>query len=419
MIRFFIFSLLALLAGAVLSILLGEEPGYVLVSFRDYTVETSLIVVILALLLAWVAVIGVGALFRLINPLSWLRSGKQLFNVRQRAWKDTEQGVLLLCEGNAREAYRLLLQHAEHVETPVVNYLLAALAAFRLGDRNAWLYCVDRARRAAPQRITAVESFKAWLEMHDGNLERSLALLLELKKQHPGNPHLLNLIKEVYRTLEDWEQLESLLPELEKQNLLSPKEIEEMNSTVGLYKLRRARGNPVALEQAWESIPKKYRGEEKLLLAYATGLSEAGKDARAMSVLTQQLRQNWNDNLVAMLGYIDSGDPAQQLLWLEKWVKDRPNNAVLLLTLGRVSLRNRLWGKGKEYLEAALQFSQSQSLTAEINAELARLLEHLGEHERSVACYQRTMGLLERKLPDLPMPEEGRMLGFNSQGAQA
>ncbi len=108
-----------------------------------------------------------------------------------------------------------------------------------------------------------------------------------------------------------------------------------------------------------------------------------------------------------MLGYIDNQDAAAQILLLEGWVKDRPKNVILMLTLGRLSLRNNLWGKAREYFEIALRFTNDVRLSAEINAELGRLLEHLGEYEKSLICYRQAMNLMDKKLPELPMPDPG------------
>jgi HemY protein len=124
-----------------------------------------------------------------------------------------------------------------------------------------------------------------------------------------------------------------------------------------------------------------------------------------LSLLTKYIKHQWSDRLVALLGYIDNQDAAEQILLLESWVKDRPKNVNLMLTLGRLSLRNKLWGKAREYFETALHFSNNMGLSAEINAELGRLLEHLGEHDKSLLCYRQAMDLMERKLPDLPLPE--------------
>ena len=56
MIRAFIYSLLALGIGAWLYYVLGDDPGYVLVSFDTWSVETTLVAMVLFLLLLLVVV---------------------------------------------------------------------------------------------------------------------------------------------------------------------------------------------------------------------------------------------------------------------------------------------------------------------------------------------------------------------------
>ncbi len=76
-----------------------------------------------------------------------------------------------------------------------------------------------------------------------------------------------------------------------------------------------------------------------------------------------------------------------------------------MLSLGRACLRNRLWGKAREYFKNALRFSKTMAVSAEANAELARLLDHMGEHAQSAALYGKAMAQLNHKLPELPMPD--------------
>src|SRR5690606_30571788 len=52
--------------------------------------------------------------------------------------------------------------------------------------------------------------------------------------------------------------------------------------------------------------------------------------------------------------------------------------------LGRLSLRNQLWGKAKLYLEQSLAISPS----AEGYAELGRLHEYLGDFIMGESCYK-------------------------------
>ncbi|MNG33182.1 hypothetical protein D3C84_1193740 [compost metagenome] len=79
----------------------------------------------------------------------------------------------------------------------------------------------------------------------------------------------------------------------------------------------------------------------------------------------------------------------------ESWLKPRPDDAQLLLTLGRLCLNNKLWGKAREYLEASLRSQRS----AETCAELARLLAHMGEVERSNQLFQEGVGLIAAPVP--------------------
>ncbi len=105
--------------------------------------------------------------------------------------------------------------------------------------------------------------------------------------------------------------------------------------------------------------------------------------------------------MVTLYGTLCGHDPKAQLHAAEGWLKQQPDDAQLLLALGRLALQNRLWDKAREYLEASL--AQSRSATA--CAELARLLAHQGEIARSNQLFQEGLGLLEHPLPSLPLPE--------------
>lgn len=97
-----------------------------------------------------------------------------------------------------------------------------------------------------------------------------------------------------------------------------------------------------------------------------------------------------------------SVDAGRQLAYAEKWLQERPNDPDLLLTLGRLSLRNAYWGKAQEYFEA----SQRQRPSGVVCAELARLFANLGEHNKSQLYYRQSVELLDKSLPALPQPSD-------------
>lgn len=69
----FVLVLLALILGVGLAVQLSRDPGYILVSYGNYTFETSLFALVIALLIIYVVLKLVFSLLRWLNPLRWFR----------------------------------------------------------------------------------------------------------------------------------------------------------------------------------------------------------------------------------------------------------------------------------------------------------------------------------------------------------
>jgi HemY protein len=409
-IRFFVYSLLALAAGGILAAVLQNDPGYVLVSYHGWTMEATLASVVLALLA--LLILGYAAVWLLqrLNPLKLLRRTTWL---RLFGGIDPDaasaKGLQELLLGNWQEAYRLLVENAERVDNPMFNYLAASLAAFERDDRPGWQFCLERAEKKAGQYNHAIKSLKAWLEQRSGDARQALSTLLALKRVAPASPFVLRQLKDIYLQLPDWEALAELLPELERYKVLKPNEQLKLAEQVFSQRLRVAGSESLnALHAVYRELPKTLRTSELLTSQYLQYLLHYDQDAEAGNVLKAFLKQQWSDDLVGSVGFLTGGNPQLLLLLLEDFLRHRTNNPVLMLTLGRLSLRTQLWGKAREYFEQALRLAKAPMLVAELNAELGRLLEHLGEEERSLVYYQRAMQLMDNKLPDLPMPKGPR-----------
>ena len=140
--------------------------------------------------------------------------------------------------------------------------------------------------------------------------------------------------------------------------------------------------------------------ERRIKVGHAELLAAAGDEAQAETLLRKVLRNHWSDELIHLYGRICGTKPDEQLLVAERWLQDRPNNPDLLLALGRLSLRNELWGKAREYFETSLHLRRSQ----ETLAELSRLNAHMGDEEASMRLLMQGL-VKETGLPELPMPK--------------
>lgn len=417
MMRFFVYSLLALAAGGALAVVLQNDPGYVLVSYRGWTLEATLASVVLALLALLILGYAAVWLLRRLNPLKLLRrtTWVHLFGgIDPEA--ASARGLQELLLGNWQEAYRLLVENAERVEHPMFNYLAASLAAFERDDRLGWQFCLERAEKKAGQYSSGhynhgIKSLKGWLEQRAGDTPQALSTLLALKRVAPASPFVLRQLRDIYLQLPDWEALAELLPELERYKVLKPDAQLKLAEQVFSQRLRVAGSDSLHdLHAVYRELPKALRTSELLTSQYLQYLLHYDQDAEASNVLKAFLKQQWSDDLVGSVGFLTGGNPQLLLLLLEDFLKHRTNNPVLMLTLGRLSLRTQLWGKARDYFEQALRLAKAPMLVAELNAELGRLLEHLGEEERSLLYYQRAMQLMDNKLPDLPMPAGSRGL---------
>jgi HemY protein len=71
-----------------------------------------------------------------------------------------------------------------------------------------------------------------------------------------------------------------------------------------------------------------------------------------------------------------------------------------MLALGRLSLRNELWGKAREYFETSLKLQRKR----ETLAELSRLNAHMGHDTASINLLMQSLEN-DNGLPHLPMPK--------------
>ncbi|MDT4853038.1 Protein HemY [compost metagenome] len=208
----------------------------------------------------------------------------------------------------------------------------------------------------------------------------------------------------------DWASLVGLLPELRKHKALPESRLAELELRAWSARLHQAgeeglnEGDTALqpLTRAWQQLSSAQRNEPRLVLAFAEQLRRLGAEQEAEEAVRGAIKRGHDDALVRLYGLLRGSDPTRQLQTAEGWLKEHASNATLLLTLGRLCLRNRLWGKAREYFESSLSFRRDP----ETCAELARLLAQLGEVERSNQLFQEGLGLLDQRLPALPLPAE-------------
>jgi HemY protein len=399
--------ILIVVAGLALGALVGQlmvsVPGYWLVRVGETSYQTSFWFGLVLLLAAFLVLhFALRVLMRLSRPVSRLK----VWNSRTRhrnAMKRTVRGLVALAEGRWKRAEKALVKAADDSSTPLVNYLSAALAAHYQGRFEQADTLLKRAHLSTQGADTAVGLMQAQLMLDRQQYEEALAILTRLDRQLPNHPQVLKQLKQAYLSVSDWDGLRRLMPRLGARQLISPEERYQLE--LRAYKellIQEARepGNVERVRSLWADMPDSLRGNIELIVLYTEALVRGNEEAIAERLLRHSLKEHWDSRLVLRYGLLNV-DPARQLVHAEKWLQERPNDPDLLLTLGRLALRNAYWGKAQEYFEA----SQRLRPSGVVCAELARLFANLGEHNKSQLYYRQSVELLDKSLPSLPQPD--------------
>jgi HemY protein len=400
--KLFAIALVALLLGVGIVAVIETDPGYVLVSYANYTLEASLWVGLLLLLFL------VLSLYLLVQLAYWVVSGRRslvswLGTRRARnALRISTRGVISFTEGNWQKARRQLLHGAQHNETPLINYLLAARASAQLHEPEKVDEYLRAAGDAEPGAAVAVEFARAELKLQAGEYQQAITVLDQAAGNVSRHPHVLSLLRRAYEGLGDWDKLLELLPQMQKHKLLTQEKFEQLQRQVHHNRIAQGNADFQQLRANWQQMPKHLQRDTTMVEAYARNLIRLGDQEGAEDVLLYALKQEWSAALVRQYGYVHSVNATRQLARAETWLIAHPSDPQLLLCLGRLSAREKLWGKARDYFESCYRLERS----AEVCAELGRLLTGLGEPQVAAAYFREGLLLREETLPQLPMPDK-------------
>lgn len=396
-----------LLANVMIS-----DHGYVLIAFKEMTFESSLWgLLLLVMLIIGALWMTAGLIKMLLATLGFVVPISSKARKR-RAHKLFNRGLTEFTKGHWKKAERLLSQAARAGDAPLINYLAAARAAHESGNNEACATYLRQADNKAPGADMAIGITQAQLQLSSDQLEQALATLTSLYQKHPRHAYILKLLKEVYYRLGDWQSLSELLPKLRKFKVVTDEQYHQLEQQAfkALFEQAYQRGaseftldgkiKPVT--KVWNHLSSAQKRDPVILHRYANTLSMLGADQKAEQLIRQNLTNSYSEDLIRLYGKVKGNDTSQQLLFAEKQLNSRTNDPELLLCLGRLSLRNELWGKAREYLEASLKLRKS----VDAYNELGQLLASLDDFETSTRYFQDGLLLAADTVTGLPHPRK-------------
>lgn len=362
------------------------NTGYLLLVLPPYRVEFSLNFLIV---LAVAGFAGGYALVRFVAATVQLPgevSKYRLARRRQKAQATLTEALNEYFAGRYSRAEQAAAAALELGEHPGLAAVLAARAAHELRAyerRDAFL--ARAAAAASGDEVVRIVT-TAELLLDERRHQEALALLKQLPRRHTA---ALRLELKAQQQARNWEQVIELAEALRKRNVFDATQAGEVRRHALVENLKRKALDTGALEQAWSRVGAPERRERRVAAVAAQCFIALGGCERAHGIIEEALEAEWDSDLVALYAECEGGDVVRRIERAEGWLKQHPNDAALLLTLGRLCADRALWGKAQSYLDASLAIEPTH--TAHLAA--ARLHERLGNADAARRHYRESLDL--------------------------
>jgi len=381
---------LAILAAALAPVFMAD-PGLVQIRFGDWLVEMSVLVLVVAVVLAW-------AVFHLLSRL-WRLPAETARRLREeRAMKQLEKGLLALSEGDWANAERAL-QRSETAKGPgTVRYLAAARAADGQDAPERAEYYLEQADSGGRKKHFLVELTRGRMLVDNRRFEEAIPVLQALNQGRHKNSRVLHLLSKCFRETSRWQDLLNLLPDMRKNGLIDEAEAQQWSTRAAVAGIT-ASADLGALDAAWQALPKHLKTDPEAVAAYANRASRLDGSDRTEAVIRTALKSQWHSSLLIPYGDPKASDAGVRIRHCEKWLADHPGDANLHLALGRLCAREELWGKARTHMIRSLEIQPSLAAYDS----LGQLLDRRGELDLAMACFRNALRMSQGEAP-LPLP---------------
>ena len=315
---------------------------------------------------------------------------------RARVAADLHDGLRALFGGRFDDAEKLakramLANVAADDDGDDLRHLGAALAAWAAhegGNLPAALPYL--ARIDSPNSASMRDASKAYMLLAEGRAAEALPLLQALAVNDASNIGVLKMKVEAEIAARAWEDVLRTLVLLKRTGLMPAAAADDirLNAEIELMKSRPAQR--AALLDAWTRLDTVTRFQPALVNALAARLIALDLGDDAAEVLEDAVERHLDEGayqpLVRRYAEAQSDSTLAQIETAEGWLKKQPRDATLLATLGKLCMRQALWGKARSYLEASVALEPS----LDAHMTLARLMEQVGKPQEAMQHIKRS-----------------------------
>ena len=387
--RFAIWSIILAAVAVGIALLARHSTGYVVIFSGHQRIELSLNLLVLLVVAGYFAF---HILARLVATLASIPARVRAYRderLRSRLRVSLNDALLAFFQGRYASAEKSAAAALTGEETKGVAAIIAARSAHELGRFSERERFLDHAKGAAPEVDTARLTTLADLLVSQGRHGEALAVLKDLSARDSRNLRLLRLKLQAEQALRNWDEMLDTVGALAKLGGAAAVEAAALRRTAHLGNLNRKAQDATALAAYWKALPSEVRTDPAVAATAARYHLALGGTAEAQAIIEQALEREWNPSLVALYGDAAGADALPQIERAEKWLRANARDPALLLALGKLCMRQGLWGKAQSYIEASLALEP----THDGHMTLASLMEQIGKPQEAVQHFRRSAEL--------------------------
>jgi HemY protein len=384
--------LVALMATAIgIAVTARFNPGNVVFFYPPHRIDLSLnlfvVLVVLLFLVLYGLVRAIGATLGMPERVAAYRQRKR----EREGNKGLRDALKALFEGRFGHAEKAAKRAAELPENAGLAALIGARAAHRMREparRDAWLAGVLHDSGLKTARLMTVTE----LRVDEHQPEQALEAVSELNASGQRHIHALQWSLKANQQARNWPEVLRLVRILDKRKALHPALSSRLREMAYESLLSEGTHDAESLRRLWSTIPGEDRTKRYVAERAAEAFNARGLHDEARAIAEDALKAGWDERLVR--AYRDSAGPTgsptllAQIERCEAWLKERPNDSELALTLGSLCLRQKLWGKAQLYLEEALSNVTEPDRVQEAHLKLAQMHEALGQEQEAAEHYR-------------------------------
>jgi HemY protein len=387
--RLAVWSILLASIAVGIALLMLNSTGYVVIFSGRHRIELSLNLLVLGVIAGYLAF---HAAARFVATLVAIPARVRAYReerTRSRHRQSLSDALLAFFQGRYASAEKSAAAALLGDETKGVAAIIAARSAHELGRFNERERFLDEAKGSAPDVDQARLTTLADLLVSQGRHEEALAVLKDLSARDSRNLRLLRLRLQAEQALRLWNPVLDTVDALARLGGIGPAEAATARRAAHLGNLARDSQDVEALTAYWKQLPSEMRNDPIVAATAARHHLTLGNAAAAQGIIEHALEREWNPALVALYGEAAGEEALPQIERAEKWLRAHARDPALLLALGKLCMRQGLWGKAQSYIEASIALEP----THDGHMTLAALMERIGRHQEAVLHFRKSAEL--------------------------